>query len=109
MMRNPDLVAGKRRSCTALMQTYPGRVLAKVGAGGVYGATLLDRGLGIAVKVLDGDPRAATVALVAVLDHLGLDTTSSDTLARFAKPVILNTNHEVVGHYEAVGSLTDVA
>ena len=107
MIQNPDLVAGKRRSCTALMETYPGRVLAKVGAGGVYGATLLDRGLGIAVKVLDGDPRAATVALVAVLDHLGLDVGSEATLSRFAKPVILNTNHEVVGHYEAVGSLTD--
>ncbi len=109
MIQNPDLVAGKRRCCTALMETYPGRVLAKVGAGGVYGATLLDRGLGIAVKVLDGDPRAAAAALLAVLDHLGLDVGSEAALFRFAKPVVVNTNHEVVGHYEAVGSLTDVA
>ncbi len=105
MMRHPDLVAGKRRSCTAIMEAYPARVLAKVGAGGVYAATLLDQGLGVAVKVVDGDARASTPALLAVLDHLGLDTASSDTLSRFAKPVILNTNGEVVGHYEAVGSL----
>ncbi len=105
MVQHPDLIAGKRRSCTGLMETLRGRVLAKVGAGGVYAATVLDQGLGLAVKVLHGDPRAATAALVAVLDHLGLDTASCDALARFAKPVILNTNREVVGHYEAVGSL----
>ena len=102
MTAHADLVAGKRRLCTALMQAYPGRVLAKVGAGGVYGATVLDEGLGIAVKVLDGDAKAASVALLTVLSDLGLDPQEADTLARFAHPVILNTNFAVVGHYEAV-------
>ncbi len=109
MVRHPDLVAGRRRLCTELMKAFPGKVLAKVGAGGVYAATLLDQGLGVAIKVPDGDSKAAAVALLAVLDHLGLDVGSEAALSRFAKPVILNTNHEVVGHYEAVGSLTDVA
>ena len=100
MTERPDLVAGERRLCTSLMRAHPGRVLAKVGAAGVYGATLLDQRIGVAIKVLDGDPRAAAAALLAVLDTLGLDCQSSDVLSRFVRPVILNTNREVVGHYQ---------
>ncbi len=106
MMTHPELVAGKRRLCTALMKAYPGKVLAKVGAGGVYGVALLDRGLGVAIKVLDGDPKATAVALLAVLDSLGLDCRHSTLLSRFAKPVILNTNRQVVGHYSLTRSPT---
>ncbi len=65
-------------------------------------STLLEEGLGIAVKVLDGDAKATSVALLTVLSDLGLAPQEADTLARFANPVILNTNLEVVGQYEAV-------
>ena len=106
MMTYPELVAGKRRLCTALMKAYRGQVLAKVGAGGVYGVALLDRGWGVAIKVLDGDSKAAAVALLAVLDSLGLDYRRSTLLSRFAKPVILNTNRQVVGHYSLTRSPT---
>jgi L-asparaginase II len=102
MTTHPDLVAGKRRLCTALMQAYPGKIITKVGAGGVYGASVLDEGLGIAIKVLDGDAKAASVALLTVLSDLGINAQQAEGLTRFASPVILNTNREVVGRYEAV-------
>lgn len=104
MTEHPDLVAGKRRLCTTLMRAFPGKVLAKVGAGGVYGAALLDRGLGIAIKVLDGDSKAASVALTAVLSELGLELNEAGEWARFVHPVIVNTNRRIVGRYEAVRS-----
>ena len=106
MMSHPDLVAGKRRLCTALMNAYPGEILVKVGAAGVYGAALMERGLGIAIKAVDGDPRAAAVALLHVLEGLGVDPPPSAVLADFARPVVLNTNLLPVGHYEPIGSLS---
>lgn len=108
MTRHPDLVAGRGRPCTALMQAYPGRVLAKVGAAGVYGAALLDRGLGIALKVEDGDTWAAVLALWAVLDQLRLDPPPSTALPQFAALPVRNTRGETVGSLQAAGKLTFV-
>ena len=108
MTTHPGLVAGVRRTCTALMKAYPGRILAKLGAAGVYGAALLEEGLGIAIKVLDGNLMASGVALMAVLDALGLAPTPSSHLADYASPVMANTNGDVVGRYEASGTLSVV-
>ena len=90
------------------MRSYPGQVLAKVGAAGVYGAALPDRGLGIALKVEDGDTWAAVLALWAVLDQLGLDPPPSTTPPRFATLPVRNTRGETVGSLRATGRLTFV-
>jgi len=108
MTHRPDLVAGRARPCTALMQAYPGRVLAKVGAAGVYGAALLDRGLGICLKVEDGDTWAAVLALWVILEQLGLDPPPSQTQPHFATLPVLNTRGETVGSLQATGKLTFV-
>src|SRR5438874_8635725 len=36
MLHHPELVAGEGRPCTEMMRAHPGRVVAKVGPGGVY-------------------------------------------------------------------------
>lgn len=108
MTSHPDLVAGRGRSCTALMQRYPGRVLAKVGAEGVYGAALLDRGIGIALKVEDGHNWSAVVALLVVLDQLGIDPSPRDLLPEFARISIRNTRGEIVGYLQPSGRLSRV-
>jgi L-asparaginase II len=108
MTRRPDLVAGQGRPCTALMRAYPGRVLAKVGAAGVYGVALPDRGLGIGLKVEDGDTWAAVLALWAVLEQLGLDPPPSQLLSRYAALPVRNTRGETVGSLQASGNLTFV-
>ena len=106
MTTHPDLVAGRGRPCTAIMRAYPGKVLAKVGAEGVYGATLLDRGLGIALKAEDGHTWAAVVALLAVLDALDLIPSPQDALPAFGRILTRNTRGETVGYLRAAGSLT---
>jgi L-asparaginase II len=106
MIRYPDLVAGRNRLCTELMQRYPGEVVAKVGADGVYGVALPRRGLGLGIKVEDGHARATMAALIAVLDQLDLDPPPSEALARFARFAILNTRGVEVGEMGPAGSLT---
>jgi L-asparaginase II len=72
MLAHPELVAGEGRPCTELMRAFPGRVIAKVGAEGVYSALVMDRQVGVALKVADGHTQAAVFALHAVLGELGL-------------------------------------
>src|SRR5437773_1596791 len=93
MLRRPDLIAGEGRPCTDLMRAHPGRVLAKVGAEGVYCALLVREGLGIALKVQDGHGVAAALALAAVLEELGLRPRPATLIAR---PNV-NTRGETVG------------
>jgi L-asparaginase II len=97
MRAHPELVAGTGRLCTALMRAVP-EVIAKTGAEGVYLAAVPDQGLGIAVKARDGATRAAEVALLALLDHLGLiPATATAALARFARPTLRDWNGTVAG------------
>ena len=106
MTSHPDLVGGEGRLDTAVMEAWPGNALAKVGADGVYGVSLIDRGLGVALKVEDGHARAAMVALVAVLRQLDLDPAPVDRLKRFAAFPTWNTRDEQVGSLHARGELT---
>lgn len=108
MMTHPDLVAGQGRPCTALMGAYPGRVLAKVGAEGVYGAALLEERLGVGLKVEDGHTWAAVVALWAVLEQLGLEPPPRVRTPMFAEVPVRNTRQETVGSLRAVGKLAFV-
>jgi L-asparaginase II len=72
----PDLMSGPGRFDSVFNAAYGGAVLTKGGAEGVACAAVLPTddtpGLGITLKVADGAGRAAPVALMAVLDHLGV-------------------------------------
>jgi L-asparaginase II len=92
------------------MAALPGRVLAKVGAAGIYCAALPAERLGVALKVADGDSEVSPVALLAVLRALSESTGGADTdaLAAFAdraEQPILNTRGTRVGTIRATGSL----
>jgi L-asparaginase II len=106
MMHNPELVAGRNRLGTELMLAYPGELVVKVGAEGVYIAALKERGLGVGLKVEDGDSKAAMTALVHVLDQLELDPLPSTVVPQFAEMPVLNTRREPVGHTRTVGKLS---
>ncbi|MEO5799850.1 MAG: asparaginase [Gemmatimonadales bacterium] len=110
MMGEPHLVAGTDRLDTILMQAWPGRVIAKIGAEGVYSAALPELGLGIALKVEDGDMKSAGIALVAVLDFVTTTFGShlmwpGDALQPWREPPIRNTRREPTGLYGTIGGL----
>ncbi|MEX2000309.1 MAG: asparaginase [Gemmatimonadales bacterium] len=108
MTAHPYLVGGLGRLDTALLSAGSGRILSKVGADGVYGVALRDRGLGIAVKVEDGHARASMVALVATLAFLEAPAAADPALARFTQFPLRNTRGESVGSLTASGTLAKV-
>jgi L-asparaginase II len=104
MSQHPFMVAGTGRLCTELMELAGDRVVAKVGAEGVYGAALRGRGVGIALKVEDGARRACGVALVGVLE--AVEVLTGEELARLGawrRRPVPNTRGEEVAWLEAEG------
>jgi L-asparaginase II len=69
--RAPWFVAGTGRFDTRVMERLGERVFCKVGAEGVYCAALPEQGLGVAIKIDDGNnARAAEVVMAAVIEAL---------------------------------------
>jgi L-asparaginase II len=98
MRAQPYLVAGRDRLDTDAMAAVAGLVV-KSGAEGLGSAALLDRSLGISVKVDDGGHRAVPPALLRTVEALGgLDADARNRLERYAEP-------PVMGGEERVGSL----
>ncbi|HEY4806017.1 MAG TPA: asparaginase [Paraburkholderia sp.] len=102
MTSYPELVAGEGRFCTALMRTFEGSLVGKVGAAGSYAigvrasaATAPHTGgpaLGIAIKIEDGDLTALYASVVEVLRQLGIGSAEQlAELSKFDAPHIVNT------------------
>jgi L-asparaginase II len=93
MTTHPDMVGGPGRFDTALMRAGKGLILVKGGAEGFQSVGLLpgalgagSPGIGIAIKISDGDPtdRARTAVALAILQALGaLDAQQLDELSDF--------------------------
>jgi len=101
MVLHPELIAGEGRPCTEMMRAHPGRVVAKVGAEGVYSALLVREGLGVSLKVEDGHSLASALAIAAVLAELGLKPQPASLLKR----PITNSRGETVGEMRVSGGL----
>ena len=101
MLLHPELIAGEGRPCTEMMRTFPGRLIAKVGAEGVYSGLVLPERLGVSLKVEDGHGLAAALAMASVLGQLGL-TPQPDSLQSRTN---YNTRGEVVGELRVFGAL----
>ena len=106
MAAHPELVSGERRSDVALMQTGKGDWATKVGAEGVQGIAVRSRGIGIAIKVADGNARALYPVTVAVLQQLGLvDNPAATPLGVYFEPQQRNLRGIVTGKIQPVVEL----
>jgi L-asparaginase II len=104
----PELIGGTGRLCTDLIRESQGAVLAKVGAEGVYCAALPHAGLGVALKVIDGDMRSSQAALLGVLaqvDKAGALPSVLEALSSYATPAIRNTRRAQTGVMRPAGTL----
>jgi len=89
MMTHPELVAGEGRACTEIMREAKGSAVAKTGAEGVFTAILPDLGLGVAVKIRDGNTAASECAITAILCKLGvLDPSGGTAVNRMNAPIL---------------------
>lgn len=112
MLAHPWLVAGTARACTDIMGSVPGRLLAKIGADGIYSAALVQSGIAIALKVEDGDMRLAPAALLGVLAAVTRQwepdlaaPLAGTALAHHAAPEVINTRGQRVGQARVAGQL----
>lgn len=109
MSSYPELIGGTSdRLDTEIMRAATGRLISKVGAEGVYTAGIKPceewpRGLGVALKIEDGDDRRARpTVVVESLRQLGvLKDESLEAVARYAFFPVLNRPGDVVGEIVA--------
>ena len=96
----PFMVGGTGRFDSRVMAQFGTRVCCKVGAEGVYCAALPEAGLGVALKMDDGNTaRAAEVVMAALLQALVAPRSDADAalLAELAAPRLSNWRGLEVG------------
>ena len=102
MTRYPEMVAGEGRFCTALMRSFDGALVGKLGAEASYAIGVRPNGqtarlgakgaLGIAVKVEDGNTTVLYAVVAALLTQLDIGTTAQRAqLESFRAPTMRNT------------------
>lgn len=105
MTEHPELIGGtKDRLDTELMKATKGSLVSKVGAEGVYTAGILPceqwpRGLGVALKIEDGDDHRArpTVVIEALRQLNAFDDEGLEAVSRYAFFPVRNRRGDVVG------------
>jgi L-asparaginase II len=110
MTRHPELAGGTQgRLCTEIMRAHPGTIVAKVGAEGVFAMAVLPRndhenGLGVALKIEDGNDRAVGPVALETLYQLNLLRDSS-ALLPWRRPQVMTFSGTTVGELAPVFSL----
>jgi len=99
----PFMVAGTGRFDTRVMERLGERVFCKVGAEGVFCAALPGRGLGVAIKIDDGNnARACEVVMAAVIEaFVALDDAQARFMRGFSDVTLSNWNGIEVGRLTA--------
>lgn len=105
--RAPQMVAGSGRFDSRVMGRLGERVFCKVGAEGMYCAALPEAGLGIAVKVDDGNnARACEVVMAALIEGwVHLDAAEATFVRGFSDAPLVNWNGIEVGRLRAASAL----
>jgi L-asparaginase II len=107
MRSHPEMVSGTGRSDLGITLSSNGDWVAKTGADGVQTVGIRSRGLGVAVKVSDGDFPSVFAVTIAVLKQLGVLEQDSDCplLAPWADPLLKSYNGSTVGQLKATVQL----
>ena len=103
----PYMVAGSGRFDTRLMERLGARVFCKVGAEGVHCAAIPELGLGVAIKMDDGNTsRACEVVMAAVVERLlPLNDADAVFVRGFSDLTMKNWNGIEVGQLRAAAAL----
>lgn len=105
MINYPELIGGSERLDTLMMRAARGKIISKIGAEGVWlcGVTPSKKwksGLGIALKIEDGDDiRARAVVSIEILRQLGIF--SAEDLREYSPLRIKNRRGDEVGKAES--------
>lgn len=116
MVKYPEIIGGTSdRLDTEIMRAGDGLLISKVGAEGVYTAGILpggqwSSGLGLALKIEDGDDhRARPTVVIEALRQLGVFSAAAlEAVARYARFPIRNRHGDAVGEVRAAFALEGV-
>jgi len=105
--RAPQMVAGTGRFDSRVMAHFGARVFCKVGAEGMYCAALPESGLGVAIKMDDGNTaRGAEVVMAALIERLlPLSDADAGVLRAWSDAPLVNWNGIEVGRLRAAAAL----
>jgi len=105
MAAHPMLVGGEGGATTNLIRACAGRAVVKTGAEGVFIAILPQRGLGMALKIDDGNARGSEAAIAALLARHGALEREHPAYVALADTPILNCRGFAHGHLRAAETL----
>lgn len=99
MNNHPEMIAGTNGFCTELIKNTNRKLIGKLGAEGVYCIGVKDKGIGIAIKIEDGNiDRAISTSALHTLKLLDLLTDEeSAKLEKFRIMDNLNAENTIVG------------
>lgn len=102
MTAYPEMVAGTDRFDTDLMIAFGDRIVAKGGAEGVHCFGDKQTGIGVALKVEDGNARGTNVASMEILKQLNIGNEEIwNKLKKYAKAPVLNARKETIGEIKS--------
>ena len=94
----PEYLSGLNDFAHQVIEVSHGRAILKTGAEGAYTGIMPQQGLAFALKVIDGNSRAAEVAALHIFKHYGaLNASEAEKLKEFVEPTVLNSRNEKVG------------
>jgi L-asparaginase II len=98
MWRYPDMISGRGRLDYDVALASKRNIQAKAGAEALHCAFVLDKGYGLAVKILDGSRRATGPAAMETYRQLGvLNKSQLRSLRKWALPSVFNHQGKKVG------------
>lgn len=107
MREHPYLIAGEHRIDTGLMQQIP-HLISKIGAEAFMVLAVRDTkhgNLGIAMKIEDGTERARDIAVLRILEQLGIVAPDNAQLSSYRRSILKNHAGLEVGEINAAFDL----
>lgn len=106
MSQFPLMVSGNKRCDLAVTEACKGDVILKVGGEAVETIGVVSKGIGIAIKVIDGNTRGLFPAICEVLRQLEvIDDATFKSLGAFSRPQLFNDRKINIGEVVPVFKL----
>jgi len=106
VVNNPYLIRGENTLDSDLMAAFAGRLMLKIGADGVFCGALLDKKIGFALKIDDGDIKAAEVAIANIILAIAEPSEKEkQVLLRYVSPELRNWSKIKTGELVASDEL----
>jgi L-asparaginase II len=104
--KHPFMVAGSKRYCSDMMLAYPGRIIGKVGAEGVFCMAFIKEKIGVAIKIDDGKMLPQYNVAQAIIEASGLFTEEDhQAVHHYMESDLINWNQKTVGRIKVAEGL----